>query len=51
MQLFKKKDKRYNNHLDNYSNKYSNTMLLGLAYVVVALVGYFIYWLYNYLFS
>ncbi len=30
MRLFKKKDKRYNNPLDNYTNKYSGTFKLGL---------------------
>ena len=51
MRLFKKKDKRYNTQFDNYTDKYSGTFKLGLFYIVIALVGYGIYTLYNYLMS
>ncbi len=45
-----KKDKRYNNQLDNYTDKYKGTFKLGLFYVVVLLVCYGIYELYKYFF-
>lgn len=34
MRLVKKKDKRYNTQLDNYTDKYSDTVKLGLFSVV-----------------
>ena len=48
MRLFKKKDKRYNKQLDNYSDKYADTFKLGLFYVIVGLVGYGIYKIYTF---
>ena len=47
MRLFKKKDKRYNTTLDNYTHKYSDTFKLGLLYVVIFLIGYGLYTLYT----
>jgi hypothetical protein len=47
MRLFKKKDKRYNTQLDNYSDKYADTFKLGLIYVVIGLFGYGIYKIYT----
>jgi hypothetical protein len=43
MRLFNKKDKRYNDYFDNYSNKYLGTLKLGLVYLVVGVVIYCIY--------
>jgi hypothetical protein len=43
MQFFKKKDKRYNSQLDNYTDKYKGTFILGLVMVVIGLVAYGIY--------
>ena len=45
MRLFKKKDKRYNNYFDNYTNKVKGTATLGFVYVVIAVVAYLIYYL------
>lgn len=47
MRLFKKKDKRYNTQLDNYTDKYSGTFKLGLVYVIIFLIGYGLYTLYT----
>jgi len=46
MRLFKKKDKRYNTQLDNYTDKYADTFKLGLVYVVIGSIGYGLYTLY-----
>ena len=42
MQLFKKKrkDKRYNSQLDNYTDKYADTFKLGLVYALILLLCY-----------
>lgn len=48
--MFKKKDKRYNDYLDNYTNKYEDTFKLGLVYALIGGVCYGLYTLYNYLF-
>ncbi len=50
MPLFKEKDKRYNNQLDNYTNKYQDNFKLVLVYIAIGLIGYGIYKLYNYFF-
>ena len=47
MALFKKKDKRYNNQIDNYTDKYAGTFKLGLVYVAIFMIGYGIYTLYT----
>ena len=36
-------DKRYNNYFDNYTNKLKGTFVLGLVYIVIAVIGYIIY--------
>lgn len=46
MQLFKKKDKRYNSQLDNYTDKYGNTFKLGLLYALICGRGYVLYTVY-----
>ena len=38
-----KKDKRYYNYFDNYTNKVKGTVLLGFVYVVIGIVAYLIY--------
>jgi hypothetical protein len=43
MRLFKKKDKRYYNYFDNYTNKVKGTASLGFVYVVIGVVAYLIY--------
>jgi hypothetical protein len=43
MRLFKKKDKRYYNYFDNYTNKVKGTTMLGFVYVAIAIVAYLIY--------
>ena len=43
MMFFKKKDKRYNDYFDNYSNKYLNTFKLSLVYIVIGVIVYCIY--------
>jgi hypothetical protein len=46
--IFKKKrDKRYYNQQDRYIQKYNNTFLLGVIYLVIAIIGYFIYKLFS----
>ena len=41
--MFEKKDKRYNNYFDNYTNKYADTFKLGLIYAIIGLIGYGVY--------
>lgn len=50
MPLFKKKDKRYNTYFDNYTEKYKGIFVLGLVYIIVAVICYGLYLLYNYIF-
>lgn len=50
MRLFKKKDKRYNTQFDNYTDKYMDNFILLLFYMLIGVVGYLLYSLYNYLF-
>jgi len=38
-----KKDKRYNNQIDNYTDKYADTFKLGLVYAVIGGIAYIIY--------
>ena len=38
-----KKDKRYYNYFDNYTNKVKGTATLGIVYVVIAIVPCLIY--------
>ena len=40
MNFFSKKDKRYNNHLDNHMSKYEDLFKLGLVMTVIGLVYY-----------
>jgi len=41
--FFKKKDKRYNSSMDNYTDKYKGNFYLGLVYVALGVIGYIIY--------
>jgi hypothetical protein len=43
MKFFKKKDKRYNNQIDNYTDKYAYTFKLGLIYAVIGGIGLLVY--------
>ena len=49
--LQNQKDKRYNNQIDNYIDKYKGTFKLGLVYAVILAVGYGVYELYKYFFN
>lgn len=43
MRFFKKKDKQFNNHMDNYMHKYEELFVLGFFYVILGLTIYGIY--------
>ena len=38
-----RKDKRYYNYFDNYTNKVKGTATLGFVYVAIGIVAYLIY--------
>ncbi len=38
-----KKDKRYNNSFDNYTDKLKGTFTLGLVYIVIGAIAYLVY--------
>ena len=43
MSIFNKKDKRYNDYFDNYSNKQRDNFIGGLIFIIIGLVCYGMY--------
>lgn len=41
--FFKKKSKKYNNQIDNYTDKYANSFMLGIVYLIIIGLGYVVY--------
>jgi hypothetical protein len=46
----KKKDRRYNSPIDNYTRKYNDNFKVMLIYILIGGIGYGLYKLYQYLF-